>query len=187
MVWAILNPEQSAAIQELVDGQKSDRIVAIVGGTILDNSLASALRFRLRVAAKGDTDIADKLFKISGALGNLGPKIDLGYLLYMFDKPVRNALYGLSEIRNFFAHNLVADMKSTEKKFAEAMGKLTLHKGESHYLSPMTLKPSEYAIEMPDGPRDVFIINLKVCLIWLMADGRRHGPWTNQHIAGYFT
>jgi hypothetical protein len=187
MVWAILNKEQSAAVQELMVGQKSDRIVAIVGGSILDDSLRRTLELRMRKSADGEKDIAEKLFRIGGPLGNLEPKIDLAYLLYIFDKPMRNALYGLTKIRNFFAHNLVADMSSADKKFIEAMGLLTLHKSEAHYLNPITLKPSEYAVETPDEPRDVFIINLKICLIWLMADGRKHVPWSNNPVVGFFT
>jgi hypothetical protein len=179
MTWALFNKDQQVALAELLEADKSDRVVAIVGGSILDNSLEIALRLRLRPAAGKETDIAAKVFRVTGPLGSLAPKVDLGYLLYMYDKPIRNAMYGLSEVRNFFAHRLAADMNSKQKKFTEGMAKLTLHTSESHYLNPIALERSKYEIEKPNGPRDVFIINLKICLIWLLADSYRHTPYHN--------
>ena len=102
MVWALLNQAQNVALNELIEGQKSDRIVAIVGGAMLDDSLRHAIEQRLRFAK----DMNEKLFKVGGPLGNTAPKIDLGYQLYMFEKPMRNTMYGMTEIRNLFAHRL---------------------------------------------------------------------------------
>jgi hypothetical protein len=84
MVWVTLNVEQSVALDELIQTQWSDRTVAILGGALLDDSIRQALELRLR-AKDGKTDMNDKLFHIGGPLGNLQPKIDLGYQLYMLE------------------------------------------------------------------------------------------------------
>jgi hypothetical protein len=88
MVWALLNQAQNTALKELIDGQQSDRIVAIIGGAMLDDSLRISIERRLRFAK----DMNEKLFKIGGPLGNTAPKVDLGYQLYMFEKPMRNTM-----------------------------------------------------------------------------------------------
>jgi hypothetical protein len=156
-VWAIWNPEQDEAIHEVLKENQSDRVMAVVGGAVIDDSLDKALRLRLRPAGKTETDIAEKLFKVSGALGGLGPKIDLAYLLYMFEKPMRNALYGLSEIRNIFAHNLVPKLNAPDSRLKEALGKLKLHEGKTHYPNPITLTDSEYPIQTPTNERGLYL------------------------------
>ena len=123
MVWAIMNPGQKAALAEITKFG-SDRVAAILGGAMLDDSLRQTLEHRLRPSK----DINKKLFKVSGALGNLGPTIDLAYKLYMLDEPMRNAMYGLSEIRNAFAHDMsTASFDTKEHKVTEAFDKMRLH------------------------------------------------------------
>jgi hypothetical protein len=129
MVWALLNQDQNVAISELIDGQKSDRIVAIIGGVLLDDSLRCAIEQRLRFAS----DMNEKLFKVGGPLGNTAPKIDLGYQLYMFEKPMRNTMYGLTEIKNLFAHRLDMTFANKGDKFKQAVAKLALHTERTHY------------------------------------------------------
>ncbi len=179
MAWALLNNAQNSALTELTEGSNSDRIVAIVGGAILDDSLRQALELRFRFAPKDYESVKKRTFKVSGALGNLGPKIDIGYLLSMFDEQTHSALYGIAEIRNFFAHNLIASMKSPNQQLTEAINKLTLHQGRSNYLNPFTGKESDIEIEETEEPRDVFIVNLKLCLIELMADHSKHQHGSN--------
>ena len=122
MVWALLNPDQRAALSEIIKFD-SDRVAAILGGAMLEDSLRKTLEHRLRP----DKDMNAKLFKISGALGNLGPKIDVAYQLYMFEKPMMDAMYGINEIRNVFAHSMSTSFKRTDKKIAEAIAKIDLH------------------------------------------------------------
>jgi hypothetical protein len=178
MVWAILNPDQSEAMFELINSRHSDRIVAVVGGALLDDSIRRALELRLR-PKDGDTDMNEKLFKVSGPLGNLGPKIDLGYQLYMLDKPVRNSMYGINEIRNLFAHNLNLSFDDTKSALKTALGKLTLHHGREQYPSISWIENSGYNIEPIETVKDKFIVNLQLCLIWLMGDQRKHILWSN--------
>ena len=174
MAWAILGEDQTKAIKEIV-ASDSDRIIAVVGGALLDHTLRPTLEDRLR----RNKDINEKLFKPSGPLGNLGPKIDLAFQLYVFEKPVRHSFYGISEARNFFAHHLDASFDSTDKKLTEALQKLTLHKNRSYYPHPMTRKDSQFKIEPTTTNRDIFLVNLKIGLIFLMADRLSHVLYTN--------
>jgi len=178
MAWPVLNPDQGAALQELLQGDPSDRIVAIVGGAILDNSLMHALSLRLRA----NTNTKIKILKVGGALGNLGPKIDMGYLLYMIDKQIREAMYSIEFVRNSFAHNLAVSFTSSDDKLKKAMKSLTLHQDRSHYMNPFTGKDSQEAdmeIGPVNSPRERFLVNLKICLLHLMRDQRMHRPWSN--------
>ena len=174
MVWAILGEDQSKAIREIV-ASDSDRIIAVVGGAMLDHTLQQTLIERLRQ----DKNMNKKLFKPNGPLGNLGPKIDLAYQLYMFEKHVRNSLYGISEIRNFFAHHLDASFASEDRAVTTAVGKLELHKNRSHYPNPHTRIDSQYEIESIANNRDLFLVNLKVGLLFPMADRLNHILYTN--------
>ena len=170
MVWAILNPDQSNALNEIVEC-KSDQIAAILGAAMLDDSLRHALEYQLRPST-----MTGQLFKPNRALGNTAPKIDLAYLLYAIDKPMMRAMQGISEIRNRFAHNL--SMSFGDESINEAFSKLTLHVGVTHYPHPFR---SEAHIEIEPCPTRLaqFIVNLKICLIHLMKDFQEHAPHSN--------
>jgi hypothetical protein len=175
MVWALLNQAQNAALNELLEGQQSDRIVAIIGGAMLDDSLRHAIEQRFRF----EKGVNDKLFKVGGPLGNTAPKIDLGYQLYMFEKPARNTMHGLTEIRNLFAHRLDMTFDDKGEKMKQAAAKIVLHEGRTHYPTPYEDVDSVHELEPTATLRDKFIVNLKLCLIELLRDHYRHVAWSN--------
>jgi hypothetical protein len=175
MIWAILNKDHDIALNELYKEHQSDRVVAIIGGAMLDDSLRLALKYRFRLPVGNETDIADKLLKVGRPLGNTEPKIDLAYSLYIMEKDQRNAMYGITEIRNLFAHRLGMNFQDEDKKLNDALGKLSLHVGKTYYPSLGGQEP----IEPIDGPKDQFIVNLKFCLITLMRDHGQHRPGSN--------
>ena len=179
MVWAIGNVAQNAALKELIQSQSSDRVVAIVGAAILDDALKNAMVERFRSTAGHSRDMNEKLFRITGPLGNLQPKIDLGYQLYMFEKPVRNAMYGIAEIRNVFAHRLDMSFESNDKTLLEGSRKLTLHEDQTHYSNPFPGLEKITIIEPTNTIRDKVFVNLKFCLLWLAGDCQRHLPNSN--------
>src|SRR5258708_24038186 len=100
MIWAILNQDHNDALKEIVDTQ-SDRVSAILGAAMLDDSLRHAMEHRFRKST-----LNERIFGVSGTLGNTAAKIELAYLLYMVEKPMLIAMEGISEIRNLFAHSL---------------------------------------------------------------------------------
>jgi hypothetical protein len=181
MVWAVGNSAQNVALKELIESQASDRVVAIVGAAILEDSLLTVLVSRLRPSEPGHLDVNEKLFKMNGPLGSLVPKIDIAYQLYAFDKSYRNAMYGIAEIRNLFAHRLDVTFAADDPTMKKAADKLALHEGRTYYPDPFTEKESnEFPIVEPtDTTRDKFFVNLKLCLLWLMGDRHRHIPWSN--------
>ena len=175
MTWAIFSDQHLQAISEIfLTG--SERVVAIVGGAILDDTLRRTLSERLR----DDKTTANKLLRVNGPLGNTGPKIDLLYMLGAFDNPMREALLGLTEIRNFFAHNLGATFSSKTKEIQRAIKKLTLHNNMTYYPHHVLDGDSDVDIETIQNNKDLFIVNLKLCLIALMRDRVSHHEWSNK-------
>ena len=130
MPWAILADEEKRdtnAIFELISSQTA-RITAVVGGALLDEHIRRTLSERLRRSG-----VSDWLLKFDSPLGNLGPRIDLLYVLHAIDKPMRSALQGIAGVRNFYAHDLGASpsfKSETAEEFVENMKMLTLHVGE---------------------------------------------------------
>jgi hypothetical protein len=108
MVWALLNDDLRAGVAELT-ASDSDRVIALLGGAIVEEQLLQSIHLRLRRSS-----VQQIIFKPTGSLGGFTPKIDLGYLLHMYEKPQRTAFIGIAEIRNVFAHKLT--MSSFEAK-----------------------------------------------------------------------
>jgi hypothetical protein len=174
MVWSIQNQQQDKAIDEIAEAQ-SPRIVAVVGGALIDQSLRHALAYRMRP----DKDTRRKLFRENGPLGGLQNKIDLGHLLYMYDDQTQAALTGISEIRNLFAHHLDMTFEGTDQRMITALEKLTLHESLMRYPSPVWDGDTEHNIEDISDNQTRFLVNLKLCLILLTKDELRHEPHCN--------
>ena len=102
------------------------------------------------------------------------------FMLYAFEKPVRDTLYGVAEIRNFFAHNLDASFDSKDKHLTDAMDKLCLHEGRKVYPHHIYDGDTKLPIEDISTTRDKFLVNLKLCLIMLMRDRMSHETWSNK-------
>ena len=103
VAWSIGNVQWNGALKELVEHQHSDRVVVVVGVAVLEDTLKNAMISRFRSSAGHRTNVNEKLFRPGGPLGFLTPKIDLAYQMYMFEKPIRNAMYGIADIQNLFA------------------------------------------------------------------------------------
>lgn len=175
MTWAIFRDAHTQAIVEMLQDGATDRIIAVVGGALLDETLRRTVAERLI----NEEDTADKLLKAGGPLGNTEPKIDLLFLMGAIDRPTRNALYGLTHIRNFFAHNLEASFDSNDAKYLKDVGVLVLHDGRAVYPHHFIPEDSESRIEEMKNNRDRFIVNLKLCLIALMRDRVSHVAHSN--------
>jgi hypothetical protein len=103
----------------------------------------------------------------------------------MFDRPFRDAMYGINEVRNLFAHNMQISFASGIKEMADAFKKRHLHeqivKYPMPYFSPddKLYQTTLYDVEQVTDKRSHFIVNLKLSLMWLMGDFKRHMPYTN--------
>lgn len=176
MTWAILGDSNTRAIGEMISTD-SERVLAVVGGALLDEHVNRTLSERLR----DDSGAVVQLLGVDRALGNMGPKIDLLYLLYGLDTQTRSALKALTNVRNYFAHNLDVSFDSIDKTFVSSLGQLKLHEGITHYPNPlMEGAKSEYSIEPIKNRRDQFTVNLKLGLIALMQDRQSHLVHSNE-------
>src|SRR5262249_32745958 len=92
MPWAIF-PEHTKALGEIISGS-SERVTAIVGGALLDETVTRTLAERLH----NDPDTIQRILGIDRPLGNVGPKIDMLYLLHAIDSEMRHALKGISGV-----------------------------------------------------------------------------------------
>ncbi|WP_372928675.1 hypothetical protein [Methyloceanibacter sp.] len=178
MTWAIFEEEpNTVAIGELLSS-KSDRVVAVVGGALLDEHLQRTLIRRLRKSG-----VIDGLIKQDAPLGNVGPKIDLLYLLQAFEKPMYQALKAIAGVRNFFAHELDASFQSQDSKFLDHMKYLNLHKSRSHYPHHwLPWEDTKVPLEPINNNRDQFIVNLKLGLLALMQDRVSHHRHSNDQL-----
>lgn len=81
-----------------------ERTVAIVAGSILENSLAIAIQARLRAL---DPAEQKELFEYENApLRTFHSKIQLGYALGLYSHRIQDDLKRIKRIRNTFAHNI---------------------------------------------------------------------------------
>jgi hypothetical protein len=175
MTWAIFPDEKykRALIELLTAG--SERVMAVVGGALLEEAIDRTLRERLL-----NTPLVDSLLEVDRPLGNMGPKIDLLRLLGAFDETARVAMKGIAGVRNFFAHHLDASLDSLDREFTKAMQRLTLHENRTYYPHHLFGPDSNVAIEPVNSKREQFIVNLKLALIILMRDRISHHPYTNR-------
>jgi hypothetical protein len=94
--------ELDAALAEIAAG--SDRVAAIMGAALVQNTLMGALVTCLK--NKGDLD---KVFdSIRGPLNSFYGQIVMGKAFGLFDEKTANALHTVRSIRNKFAHAAVS-------------------------------------------------------------------------------
>jgi hypothetical protein len=170
MSWSILTHDQQTAIAEL-EFSKSERVAALVGCAMLDQSLRLSIECRLRA----DRDMLRKIFAPNGTLGDTTRKIDVAYMLSIVEKDIHGALSGIAEIRNLFAHSLSMRLDAQDPKMQSALKRLTLHEGKTEYPHPTEGRGSHVEIEPIKATLDRLIINMKFCLIALNGDVWRKG------------
>lgn len=182
MVWAVINEDIRKAIAEFADSP-SDRVCAVVGAAIVENALFGALELRLRADDPSERTFRPKkrFFAPSGPAGSLNAKIQLGYLLGMYDKTAVRALEAIASIRNLFAHKLsIVSFEEDDKLLKEGLENLKLHAAYKWYPHPLYEGDSNFEVEVPRNARDRFVINAKVLLVLFMRDHTMHLPFSNQ-------
>ena len=102
MVWIAANEAENSAIQSLQN--ESDRAVAIVGSALVETRLEYAIISHLQQ----DKETITKLFGSSAPLGSFAAKIRLAFLLGLISKDFVSELENMKQIRNRFAHDLIA-------------------------------------------------------------------------------
>jgi hypothetical protein len=174
MTWLAYRDPYLKAIRELTKS-KSERILAVVAGALLD----SALRVTLEPRLAPDKDTKRQLFKDNGPLGGQN-KVGLAALLYVIDRPTAKAMTAIYTVRNPFAHNLDMSFKSDDQRMKNALADLTLHEQHTFYPHPFTIGYSSNRIERVGSERTRLTVNLKLLLILLHQDRQKHYPQSNQ-------
>lgn len=95
--------EKIEALISEMEGQ-SDRAAAIVGAAWIEEELEAAIRSFLI----DDKESVKRLIGKSSPLSNFSAKIDLACLLGMCSRAITKDLHTIREIRNDFAHNILA-------------------------------------------------------------------------------
>jgi len=177
MRWAlILDRPHAEAVTEILN-TNSARIIAVVGGALLEDTIEHTLEVRLR----DDPGVAYRMIGIDRPLGNVGPQIDMLYLLHAIDNTTRTILSALTKIRNFFAHHLVANsFDDPDEKLQTPIEDLRLHDKRTHW--PHHLYPEDTGEPLPPvrSTQDRFLVNLQLGLILLMRDRVAHNPHSNE-------
>jgi DNA-binding MltR family transcriptional regulator len=181
MTWAVFPDDKYSQgvielLKEAAEPSGSERVMAVVGGALLEEAVDRTLHERLI----DDPAVVKNLLEIGRPLGNIAPQIDLLYLLGAFDDRTHRALKGLARVRNFFAHRTDASFDSLDKDFTDAMKRLILHEDRTHYPHHLFGPDSDAAIEPVKSMRDRFVVNLKLGLIALMRDRISHHEFSNE-------
>lgn len=101
--------DEVAARGEFFEG--SDRVVAIVVGTLVEARLTTAIKARVKLTER----IGENMFRTSGPLGSFSAKIDLGYMIGLYGEPAWRELVTLKDVRNWFAHHLESASFKSQK------------------------------------------------------------------------
>jgi hypothetical protein len=148
----------------------------IVSGAMVEQRLEISLKYRLRPHEYAQT----QLFKPTGPLGAFKNKIDLGFLLYMYERPMWLALTSISIIRNKFAHRLDQSFSYGDEEFNSAMKHLVLHEGVIFYPNPFMWSDTKERVRKPRTNKQIFLTNAKLALVALMRDMLVHVPQSNE-------
>jgi len=172
--WAILNPDIMSGVKEFTESS-SHRVCALVGGAVVEEALLQSLILRTRTSS-----IQELMFNPGRPLGDFFAKINLGYLLNMYEANEQSALVGIAEIRNLFAHRLtISSFDGVDEKIATSFTRLKLHEKYKSFPSPFWDGNIEYVIPECKTRREVFTTNVQVLLFLLMRDMRVHLAGTN--------
>jgi hypothetical protein len=100
VAWVVHNAEENAIVTEI--SRQRDRVAALMAAAMLEKKLEDA--FKALIPIRSET-VENRVFEGYGPLGSFAAKIDLGYLLGMFDAKTHKWLHTIKKIRNEFAHN----------------------------------------------------------------------------------
>ena len=98
MAWTITSEADNAIILEI--SKQTDRGAALIATAYLDERLTNAIKSRLI----RDRTLENTLFKGGGPLASLSTRINMGFLLGIYEKDIRRFLHTVKDVRNAFAH-----------------------------------------------------------------------------------
>lgn len=178
--WANVRPEETAVLQEIGE-TNNDRSAAIVCAPFVEERLADKLRSLLIK----DAEIQESLFRPSGPVGSFGVKIDLGYLMGIYNRDMWKQLTAIKRIRNKFAYSL-SHMGFGSQKIRDNCKLLTISERNfvvEPYDSSLGILPRLMFVELDGRKKDYYRQRyVKACQVFallLMMSGRARGPRRN--------
>jgi DNA-binding MltR family transcriptional regulator len=121
MTWIVANEDEEEFIRELTS--HSDRVVALLGQTVVDRRLEAAIKSRWQNDETGK--VFKDLFQDSAPLGSFSTRIKIGFVTRLYGKETFKDLQHINKIRNAFAHKLGAKDFQTQM-IADRVKQLTL-------------------------------------------------------------
>ena len=144
--WVFLNEDERSILDTL--DHDSDRAVAIIVGSMIEDRLKRAILSRLY----RHKTIEDRMFQPSGPLGPFSTKIDMALLLGIVSPEAHRDLGIFKDVRNAFAHNLkVRDLRSQSIKDKTSNLKLV-----HSYVSERT--DTQMAVDLKPEARPVIFV-----------------------------
>jgi hypothetical protein len=180
MTWPIFGDHQ-LKLDTIVRIMSSadDIVVAILGGTLLEEAVERTLKERMR----DDKDISDRLFGLTRPLASVSAQIDTLYMLHGIEKRIRDSMLIICKIRNIFAHKLSASFDSHDNDLKKVFDKLKLQDEFEFYPDARLGTLTGDKIEQATTNREKFIINLKLCLNFLMQDRCSHKTHSTEPVS----
>jgi DNA-binding MltR family transcriptional regulator len=109
-VWALMDSDLS--ILDVLNFD-SDRAVALIIGSMLENRLQTIITIHSHCDPTTEKTIFERLLNPAGPLGSFSAKIDIAYIIGIISKPAHHDLVRIKNIRNDFAHKLeIKDFRS---------------------------------------------------------------------------
>lgn len=172
-MWTVRSERQFEALTE-IRHTKSERVVAIVGGALVDDSLLITLTGRLR----NDQKAIAEYFDPEKPAGSFNARNRLAYLLGVYHTEVYQAVSGIATVRNHFAHKLDASFVDPGKDISKAWGRLSLHVGMQFYPSTPAVKKQEKIGKLA-SKRDIYLAHVRIIIGLLMQDAYEHFTYSN--------
>ncbi|WP_027517877.1 hypothetical protein [Bradyrhizobium sp. WSM1417] len=162
--WFIRDDRDREIIEDLENGKHSDRALAIMAGSFIEDGLKHALKRVLSSDEKAARVFVDTAF---------ARNITLGYLLQLYSADVRWDLDRIRDIRNEFAHRPepltfdkppISDHMRSLKSIARLEIDGVLHGGATPFEAFLAGGPP---VSAPTNNRDLFLMTVQI-LIMLM-------------------
>ena len=174
-MWTHLDEASHRLISAEIDRQE-DRGAAIIAAAFLEDRLLFCLANHFK---NRDRFLENQLFRGLGPLSSFSAKIDIAFLLGIFDQEGRDQIHIIRRVRNAFAHTMtplqftssnISDMCSNLPNFKKALEILTTPTSDIKYLEIM--KPFyESLANVEDSPRNRYMNSIKLYLLVLSLIG----------------
>jgi hypothetical protein len=143
----------------------SDRVLGVVGASVLDWLLRGCLEARLRPNSSTVTEIMEK-----GPLSSFYHKAQMAYAMGLIEKTAYTSLCGIQRVRNVFAHYLDVSFDAQDPRLAENMKEITILDGKVEFPCAWPFFSKKEAIPKIYSQRDKFLNSVRFCAILLARD-----------------